>query len=93
MSLDAAGPPEYLVGHLEDAFARDPRLCEQGLHVSVPAPGVVRVTGAVTAPERQQAVRELVHELLPGAELRDETVVADYPEDGRADDVAGDAPA
>ena len=90
MTLDPGAPPEYLVGHLEDALARDPRLCEQGLHVDVPAPGVVRVTGTVTAAERKQAVRDVVAELLPDAEVRDETTVADYPEDGRAEAV-GDA--
>ena len=90
--LDASAPPEYLVGHLEDAFARDARLCEQGLHVHVPAPGVVQVTGTLSSRERKEAIAEVVGELLPGAELRDDTTVADYPEDGSPEAVGPDAP-
>ena len=87
MTLDPAAPAEYLVGHLEDAFVRDPRLCEQGLRVHVPERGVVLVTGTLTSAERKAAVREVVQELLPDAEVRDETSIADYPEDGSAEAV------
>jgi len=87
-ALDPSAPPEYLVGHLEDALARDPRLCEQGLHVHIPAPGVVEVTGTLASEERKQAVARVVAELLPGALLRDRTTVADYPEDGSAEALA-----
>lgn len=89
-ALDPSAPLAYLVGHLEDALARDPRLCEQGLHVHMPAPGVVEVTGTLTSIERKRAVAEVVGELLPGAQLRDRTAVADYPEDGSAEAVAPD---
>ena len=91
-ALDPDAPPEYLVGHLEDAFARDARLCEQGLHVQMPAPGVVEVTGTLTNVERKRAVADVVRELLPDAQLRDKTTVADYPEDGRVETVAHGAP-
>ncbi|HLK45464.1 MAG TPA: hypothetical protein VKT18_05725 [Acidimicrobiales bacterium] len=87
MTLDADAPSEYLVGHLEDALARDPRLCEQGLHVTMPDRNVVRVTGTLTTAERKHAIAAVIAELLPGAELRDDTTVADYPEDGRAETV------
>jgi hypothetical protein len=91
VTLDPNAPVEYLVGHLEDAFARDARLCEQGLHADVPQPGVVRVTGILTSAERKLAIADVVHDLLPGAEVHDESVVAEYPEDGSPQAVAPEA--
>lgn len=85
MSLDRAGPPDYLVGHLEDAFARDPRVNEQGLHVEIAARKVF-VTGTVSTPDRHRAVDEVVTELLPGFELHNQATVADYPEPEQPDE-------
>jgi hypothetical protein len=86
--LDPGAPPEYLVGHLEDALARDPRVTEQGLRVQIVGdPMTVVVTGTVVAAERKAAVTDVIGELLSGVTIRDETTVADYPEDGRVEDV------
>jgi hypothetical protein len=79
VTLAQGGPPDYLVGHLEDALARDPRVSEQGLRVSVAARKVF-VTGTVSTPDRRRAVDDVVAELLPGYELHNQAVVADYPE-------------
>lgn len=88
MTLEHGSPPEYLVGHIEDALARDPRVNEQGLRVAVVGPGpTVVVTGTAVAPHDEHAIEEVVHELLPGAEVRDETTIADYPEDAVAEEV------
>ena len=47
--MDQHAPLEYLVGHLEDSLARDPRVAEQGLHVAVSDErSTVTVTGTVT---------------------------------------------
>lgn len=89
MSLDPGSPPPYLVGHLEDALARDPRVAEQGLRVTVegePARRVV-VRGALTAPGRSGAVVAVIGELLAGVEIVDETSVADYPESSEVEEV------
>lgn len=87
--LDPAAPAEYLVGHLEDALARDPRVTEQGLRVQIlDNPMTVVVTGTVVAPERKAAVADVVRELLSGVAVRDETTVADYPEDSRVEDLS-----
>jgi hypothetical protein len=88
VSLDPAAQPEYLVGHLEDALARDPRVTEQGLRVRVEGetPTVI-VTGTVVAAHKA-AIAEVVRELLPGAALRDETAVADYPEPADVEEVS-----
>jgi len=82
MTLDPALPSDYLVGHVEDALARDPRVTEQGLRVEVTGIDhvVVVVTGVVVDPGHQVAIAEVIAELLPAAVVRDETTVADYPE-------------
>ena len=71
---------DYVVGHVGDALARDPRVNEQGLHVAVAA-GRVFVTGTVSTQQRRNAIADVVGELLPEHELRNEVAVAsDYPE-------------
>lgn len=80
-ALDPGAPAEYLVGHIEDALARDPRVTEQGLRVQVSgAPPTVVVTGTVVSERHKAALAEVLAELLPGARLDDQTTVADYPE-------------
>jgi osmotically-inducible protein OsmY len=86
MTLDGASPPEYLVGHVEDALARDPRVNEQGLHVELRETTVV-VTGTVTSPTQKVSVTDVVSELLPEHRVEDRTTVADYAEDGEVEEV------
>jgi hypothetical protein len=79
MPLDPDEPVDYLVGHLEEALARDPRVNEQGLHVTITG-GRVFVDGTVTTKARFDAVAAVVGELLPDWALCNEATVADYPE-------------
>lgn len=79
MSLEQSSPPDYLVGHLEDALACDSRVNEQGLHVAITA-GKVFVTGTVSTRERFDGVAAVVGELVPDFELHNEATVAEYPE-------------
>lgn len=79
MKLEQNSPPDYLVGHVEDALACDPRVNEQGLHVAIAA-GKVFVTGTVSTRERLDGVGAVVAELLPDFELHNEATVAEYPE-------------
>ena len=81
MSLEQTAPSDYLVGHVEEALACDPRVNEQGLHVAIAA-GKVFVTGTVSTSERLDGVAAVVAELLPDFELHNEATVADYPEMG-----------
>lgn len=82
MPLDADTPPEYLVGHLEDALARDERVCEQGLHIDVDAEArALTVRGMVSTAERQQRIPDVVGELLPGFVITNATTVSEFPED------------
>ncbi|HZQ28916.1 MAG TPA: BON domain-containing protein [Acidimicrobiales bacterium] len=77
--LDANEPAGYLVGHLEEALAVDPRVNEQGLHVTV-EDGCVRITGTVSTRGRRAAVDDVVGELLPGWPVRNLAAVTDFPE-------------
>lgn len=88
MALDPESPREYLVGHIEDALARDPRVLEQGLHAAVvgDTPTVV-VSGTVADSRHKPAIVEVIAEVLPGARVRDETVPADYPESAAAEEL------
>lgn len=90
MTLDPASPAAYLVGHLEEALTRHPRLGEQGLEVSVlEATGdeavTVVVRGVVFSEDERRAVNEVVAAVLPSALVRNETTLLDYPEAGTAE--------
>lgn len=65
----------YLGAHLEDALAEDGRVAEPGLHVQVGADQVV-VSGTVSDAERQEAVAEVLADLVGRRELVDLTEVA-----------------
>ena len=79
---------EYLVGHVEDALARDERVTEQGLRVRyLDDPPTVIVSGTIVDPSHKPALASVVGELVPGAIVLDETVVADYPEADEVEEV------
>lgn len=72
-------PPEYLVAHVREALATDPRVNELGLDVQVAGADVV-VTGAVLSSERRDAIGAVVAEVAPGHHVRNQATVAEYPE-------------
>ena len=76
------GDQDYLLAHLGDDLANDPRVNELGLHVACRGERLF-VTGAVSTEERRQAVTEVLRELAPGYEVHNETAV---PPMGRPDD-------
>lgn len=89
MTIDPESPSEYLVGHVEDALARDPRVTEQGLHASVETnPLTVVITGTVASSEHKAEVPAVVAGVLPGARIIDNTVVGDYPEPAESEQVS-----
>lgn len=77
--LDPAAPVDYLIGHVEEALACDPRVNEPGLHVTVNNERVF-IDGTVSTRERSDAVGAVVAELLPGWTVCNQCVVADFPE-------------
>lgn len=74
MAAQPDPPDAYLIGHLQEALATDPRVAEQGLDVHV-AGGTVVITGQVATTERRNAVSVVAAELLPDHRLRNQVVV------------------
>jgi osmotically-inducible protein OsmY len=67
-------PPHYLIQRVREALAHDPRVGELELRVKMVGPKVF-VTGSVPTDERRKAVAEVVREVLPEAEVHNETTV------------------
>lgn len=74
----------YLVAHVRDALAHDPRLSELGVTIECAGQTVV-LSGTLASLERQQAAADIVHDLLPDHEVRNETTVAELPEPTESD--------
>lgn len=72
-------PDPYLAEHVREALAQDPRVGELGVEVEISGATVV-LHGTLASPGRQEAAVEVVRDLLPEHEIRDETEVADFPE-------------
>ena len=69
----------YLIEHVRDALAHDPRVGELDLSVEIDEETVV-LTGTVASPDRQEAVGEVARDLLPDHQVRNETAVAEFDE-------------
>jgi hypothetical protein len=69
----------YLVEHVRDALAHDPRVGELDVAVAIEDETVV-LSGTVASPQRQEAAADVVRALLPDHHVRDETEVADFAE-------------
>jgi len=65
---------QYLVGKLQDALAVDPRVSVLDIKVMI-CGGKIHLTGQIPTEERRAAVAEVVSELLPGVEVRNELTV------------------
>ena len=67
-------PDHYLVQHVREALAADPRVGE--LHVEVTMAGDrVFITGAVPSEERRTVIAAVVEELLPDHEVSNHVTV------------------
>ena len=82
-----AEPPEYVVAHLREALARDPRVNELELNVQIAA-GKVFITGDVATPDRQRAVAEVARELLPEWEIHNGTAITPISEPTEAEQMS-----
>ena len=67
-------PPEYLAEHVHDAMAKDPRLNELGITVTISGDKAF-LTGDVATDERRVAAGEIAAELLPDHELHNDIAV------------------
>ena len=76
MSADEA---QYVEAHVQEALARDQRVNEPELGVTV-VEGRVVVFGNVPSEQRREAVTEVVRECCPDLEVENRTTVGRFPE-------------
>lgn len=69
----------YLVEHVRDDLATDPRVSELDVNVQI-EDGTVVLSGAVASRERQEAASAIARERLPDYQVRNETTVTDFEE-------------
>lgn len=81
MTQDAADQPEYLIGHIQEALATDPRTGELELDVRI-AGGRVFLTGGVATEERRKAVEDVVRDVVPDLDVANELSVTVETEPG-----------
>jgi osmotically-inducible protein OsmY len=72
----ASEPESYLLAHLQEAFATDPRVNQLDVKVTVTGDKVF-LTGRVATEQRREAVAEVAAELLPDYEVHNQTRVYD----------------
>ena len=77
-------PPHYLVQRVKEALAHDERVNELELKVKIYGRKVF-VTGTVPTPERNEAVGEVLREVLPDHEIHNETTTASLGEPKEAE--------
>ena len=81
MTDATADQPEYLIGHIQQALATDPRTGELELDVRI-AGGRIFLTGAVATEERCRAVEAVVREVAPDLDVANELTVTVETEPG-----------
>lgn len=74
MSSSDQVPEAYLAEHVRDALAKDPRLSELHVDVTIMS-GKVFLTGSVGSDERRSSLTEVVRKLLPDREVVNHTTV------------------
>ena len=77
MSTDGS---EYVAAHVQEALARDPRVNEPELGVTVVNGRRVVVHGHVPSEERRRSVTEVVRECCPDLEVENRTTVVRFPD-------------
>jgi uncharacterized Rossmann fold enzyme len=73
----AGDQPSYLAAHLQELLARDPRVNEPELDVTIEGERI-RVDGVVPTVERREAVAVVLEEACPDLPVDNRTTVADY---------------
>ena len=70
---------QYVAAHVQEALARDQRVNEPELGVTV-VKGRVVVSGQVPSEERREAVTDVVRECCPDLEVENRTTAGRFPE-------------
>jgi osmotically-inducible protein OsmY len=72
-------PPQYAAARLHEALAKDPRIAELGIRVTV-RPGEVFLRGEVLTEERRDRIAAVVAELAPDLTIHNDVRVVDCAE-------------
>lgn len=85
---DASAAPEYVVAHVREALAEDPRTAQQDLKVLLSGNQLV-VKGSCTSRERCAAIEEVIRAAAPGFEIVNQVqVVANEAAPERVEDIS-----
>jgi osmotically-inducible protein OsmY len=88
MADDTGGQPDaYLVEHIRDALAHDPRVSQPGISVTV-AGGKVLLSGEVATAERKSAATEVAEPLAEGRAVHNALTVSAPFEPADREDLA-----
>lgn len=82
--MNETEPKHYLVGRVREALAKDPRVHDLNVEVSISGDKVF-LTGKVESESRKQTIGSVVSEVLPDHQICNETEVADLPEPGASE--------
>jgi osmotically-inducible protein OsmY len=74
-------PPEYLAEHVQDALARDPRLNELGITVTISGDKAF-LSGDVATDARREAAATVAADLLPDHQIHNHVTVVDRSHGG-----------
>ncbi|MFN2526464.1 MAG: BON domain-containing protein [Actinomycetota bacterium] len=77
----AEDPKHYVVAHVREALAQDPRVNDLNIQVNI-AGKKLFLTGNVPTDERCQTIASVVRELLPDYEIHNEVTVQSFGETG-----------
>ncbi|MGK5083952.1 nucleotidyltransferase [Bdellovibrionota bacterium FG-1] len=77
---------EYAISHLHESLAQDPRTNELNIQIEHSGNKIL-LRGEVSAPERRDAVMEVVRECLPDAAIENQVRVLHFQEPAAAEEV------
>ncbi|HEX6238771.1 MAG TPA: BON domain-containing protein [Acidimicrobiales bacterium] len=86
MSRPASQPGDYLVRHIQDALASDPRALELGVEVTLAGDRLV-LSGTVATEAQRRAIADVVAEVAPGHEIVNQLAVVPHDEAGAAEEL------
>ncbi|MFP3901034.1 MAG: BON domain-containing protein [Acidimicrobiia bacterium] len=86
MSGPASQPADYVVRHIQDALATDPRALELGVEVTLARDRLV-LSGTVATEAQRRAIAEVVAEVMPGREIVNQLAVVPHDETGAAEEL------
>jgi osmotically-inducible protein OsmY len=79
-------PPDYVIRHIQDALASDPRALELGVEVTVSGDRLV-LSGTVATAAQRLAIADVVAEVASTHEIVNELAVMAHDEGGSAEEL------